>query len=260
MYIEEVLNSCDTLYPNPYTKDEKYAWCDELSSMLALKHNIQYEKTELFEEDGRFTLPEGVTSPLLEALICGNVEIKKPDFYKWGIICRDIDGRCEIELTKNKSFKRIYAVYIVPYEKIRNIVFEGEAEFSENSIKLGNTRFRTGDELEITVDDTVYKDIFVTGCEEQNDSFIVSIAPNILPVGAYSCKICRKVTEATVCPPPYDNMYIDYVLGKICYYQNDFAACNNHTSIFNAKLADYISWLKSHPVTGYANTKLKNWW
>lgn len=260
LYIEEVINSCDALYPNPYTEAEKYFWCDELSFLLAVKFNIQYEKTELIEENGKFILPEGVTSSLLETLICGNVEIKKPDFYKWGIICRDVGGRCEIELAQNKSFKRIYAVYIIPYEKIRNIVFEGEAEFGENTFKIAKSLFRPGDELEITVNDTVYKNIFVIENEQSDGESLVLIKGGLIPDGICNCKICRKITEQTMCQPPFDSMYIDYVLGKICYYQNDFAACNNHMSMFNSKLADYSMWLKSHPVAGYKKTKLENWW
>lgn len=211
MYIEEVLKACDTLYPNSYTSEEKYFWCDELSYMLALKYNIAYEKKEL-------TIPE------------------------------------------NNGFKRIYAVFAVPHKKIRNAVFEGIAEFGDGFFKIGENIFCAGDTLEITADGQKYDNITVLGVREEDGEFVFSVKAGVLPEGKHDSVIRRRITEQTVCIPPYDSMYIDYVLGRICYYQNDFAACNNHMTAFNSKLDDYERWLKKNPVTGYEKSRFKNWW
>lgn len=258
MYIEEVLKICDMLYPNSYTNEEKYLWCDELSDMLALKYNTAYEKKELFEKDGWLTLPDGVTASLIKKLICGGEEIT--DLESYGIICRERDGRAELTLPEKGGFRRIYAVFIVPHKKIRNAVFEGEAEFGEGFFKISKNIFCAGDKLEITVDEQKYDDITVLDTREENGGFVFSIRAGLLPEGRHECKIRRKITDRTACIPPYDSMYIDYILGKICYYQNDFAACNNHMSSFNSRLEDYACWLKKNPVTGYEKARLRNWW
>lgn len=258
MYIEEVLKACDTLYPNSYTSEEKYFWCDELSYMLALKYNIAYEKKELFEKDGSFALPEGVTASLIKKLIYGGEEIT--DIEKHGIICRDRDGRAELTMPENNGFKRIYAVFAVPHKKIRNAVFEGIAEFGDGFFKIGENIFCAGDTLEITADGQKYDNITVLGVREEDGEFVFSVKAGVLPEGKHDSVIRRRITEQTVCIPPYDSMYIDYVLGRICYYQNDFAACNNHMTAFNSKLDDYERWLKKNPVTGYEKSRFKNWW
>ncbi len=261
MHIKQVISACDTFYPNPYTTDEKYFWCDELSSLLKLKYNTEYVKSELKEADGKYLLPEGVFSSMLDKIICGDRVLKKQDFRKFGILCTDYSDGGEIILPQPASFKRVYAIYLEPYEKIRNISFEGNLVFGEDYFLTDKNLFRQGDILKITIGEDVFEDVFVLDCLEEADGRIAVIIKGAeFTEGDAECKIEREVMEETICPPPYDSMYIDYVLGKICYYQNDFASCNNHMSLFNSKLADYEKWLKSHPITDYTETKLRNWW
>lgn len=261
MYIEQVITACDTLYPNPYTESEKYFWCDELSELLKIKYNTEYIKSELFEADGKYLLPEGVCSSMLDSIICGDRVLKKQDFREFGILCSDNSGQGEIILPESQSFKRVYAIYIEPYEKIRNITFSGKLSFGSDYFLIDENLFRPGDTLKITIGEDIFDNVFVLDFLTDDSGKI-----KIITAGAEfkeqetDCVIQRKVMEKTVCPPPYDNMYIDYLMGKICYYQNDFSACNNHMSLFNVKLADYDKWLKSHPIVDYSQSKIKNWW
>ncbi len=262
MYIEQVINACDTFYPNPYTKEEKYFWCDELSELLTLKFNTQYVKSELFEADGKYLLPEGVSASMLDKIICGNQILKKQDFREFGILCADTKRGCEISIPDQKSFKRVYAIYIKPYEKIRSIEFEGVLEFGENYFLIGDNILRVGDILKITVGENTFEDVFVLSLSEDDESGMIKagVAGAVFETGEKACRIERKVMEKTIAPPPYDGMYIDFVLGRICYFQNDFNTCNNHMMLFNSKLADYDKWLKSHPIVDYSVSKIRNWW
>lgn len=262
MYIEQVINACDTFYPNPYTKEEKYFWCDELSGMLNVKYNTQYVKSELFEADGRYLLPEGVSASMLDKIICGSEILKKQDFRELGVLCADTDSGCELSIPHQKSFKRLYAIYIKPYEKIRCIDFEGSIEFGEDFFLIDENILRVGDILKITVGEDVFDDVFVLSLSNDSESGKIraEVSGALFETGVKNCRIERKVMEKTIAPPPYDSMYIDYVLSKICYFQNDFAACNNHMLLFNSKLADYDKWLKSHPIVDCSVSKIRNWW
>lgn len=262
MYIKDVIEKCDLLYPNSYTLEEKYFWCDELSEILTIKYNTRYVKSELSECGGSYILPENITSSMLCCLILQDEVIKKQDFARFGILCFDKDARAEIVLPASKVFSRVYAVYIQGYEKIRNINEELTVTFEDGAFICDKELFKEGDILDITIGEESFSDIYVLGVNHDEDTgkTRVLISSGDIPRGEKKAKIFRRVTEQTVCPPPFDSMYIDYVLGKICYYQNDFSACNNHMTLYNLKLLEYEKWLKSHPVIGYKKKKLKNWW
>lgn len=65
----------------------------------------------------------------------------------------------------------------------------------------------------------------------------------------------------TLAPAPYDEMYIDFILAKCCYYQRDFDAYNQHITAFNSKLKDFASWYISHNMPKRdSENKIINWW
>lgn len=260
MYIKQVLNTCDTLYQNPYTESEKYAWCDELSELLALKYNSELLKTELILQNGKYILPENVSISLLEKIILGDEEVKKSEFARYGINSYDNFGRGEFNLPEGLSYSRVYAVYLKPHDKIRAFKLSGNISFGENCFFTDEGVFKQGDVLKITVGDEVFENVLVLETQKSEGRIKNVISNPLIAEGEREAEIEREITDKTVCPPPYDNMYVDFVLGKICYYQNDFSGCNNHMLLFNSKLSDYEKWLKSHPITGYSEVRLKNWW
>ena len=73
--------------------------------------------------------------------------------------------------------------------------------------------------------------------------------------------ITDPISEETIAPPPYDRMYIDFVLAKICYYQRDYDAYNQHIISFNSKLEDFARWYieRNMPVRTTDNA-VRNWW
>lgn len=74
-------------------------------------------------------------------------------------------------------------------------------------------------------------------------------------------KISEPMEDETVAPPPYDAMYIDYILAKCCYYQRDYEAYNQHTMLFDTRLNDFAKWYieRNMPVRETDN-KVKGWW
>lgn len=74
-------------------------------------------------------------------------------------------------------------------------------------------------------------------------------------------KISDPIEDETVTPSPYDAMYVDYLLAKCCYYQRDYEAYNQHTLLFDARLADFANWYieRNMPVRETDNS-VKGWW
>lgn len=81
------------------------------------------------------------------------------------------------------------------------------------------------------------------------------------PVQKEYTGIDDPMAEETIPPAPYDRMYLDFILAKICYYQRDYDAYNQHIISFNSKLEDYAKWYieRNMPVRETKNT-VKNWW
>ena len=73
--------------------------------------------------------------------------------------------------------------------------------------------------------------------------------------------ISDPTEDETLVPPPYDVMYIDFLLAKCCYYQRDYDAYNQHIISFNSKLEDFAKWFieRNMPIRESEN-KINNWW
>lgn len=73
--------------------------------------------------------------------------------------------------------------------------------------------------------------------------------------------ISDPITDETVVKPPYDAMYIDYLIAKCCYYQRDYDAYNQHILLFNNTLSDYAKWYieRNMPERDTKN-RVNNWW
>lgn len=74
-------------------------------------------------------------------------------------------------------------------------------------------------------------------------------------------KIKDPLSDKTVINAPYDEMYVDFLLAKCCYYQRDFNAYNQHIVAFNSKLEDYAKWfIQRNMPQRKTKNKLNNWW
>lgn len=84
--------------------------------------------------------------------------------------------------------------------------------------------------------------------------------------------VYRKKTEAyqlgddgtvpedlkTVCPAPYESMYIDYVCAQVAFQQNDAVEYNKFIGSFNDKLNSYKSFYGSNAPANVSR-QFKNW-
>nr|DAW92328.1 MAG TPA: Protein of unknown function (DUF2375) [Caudoviricetes sp.] len=266
MYINEVVRSCDALYPNQYTLEEKYHWCDEFSAILTSEVCPVYETRTLETENGDFLLPEDLGFEQIERIRWGSREMEKRDFRSYGIRYIPLypQGRV-IFPEKFKKNRQIEVVYQKGAEPVRVVDLKGVSFLiiTTNVFEMVDCPLLPGDMIRLTVEGQVYDDVAVTDIgpgTTSRKSRVTVIPPRALPgSGLFSADIFRYVTDKTVCPAPYDRIYVDYLCGKICFYQRDFEAYNQHMAVVNSRLSAYERYLKKNaPLDG--SGQLKNWW
>lgn len=235
MKITEAIGRADALYPNSYTREEKLNWAYELTAMIYEQYKKTYDSVELYGGMEGIQLPPSVLEEDVEGLYVDGVWYDKVDARSF----EDLLGR-------DAAVKIVYKVRPEPYEEP---IYEGSYLVHDNGITISDTYFRAGDRLRITKEGSGAEyDIM----EADDDIYLFKEA---FPYqGSTQLTIQKLVTADTPVPPPYDSMYVDFLLGKIAYYQNDYEEQNKHMTQFNAKLGEYANWYKqTNPVkTGVA--------
>ncbi len=268
MYINEVLRTCDMLCPNEYSNEEKYIWCDELSAMIMNEHLKTYGKITLEAgEDGSYLLPEGITFEMIDRVIDGAREIDKMDFRSYGIeYYYGKRGRFVFPV-RNRVRGSIDVVYLKKHEPIRSVNINDTVRFERGGFYVPNTKLIEGDVITVEIDGRNFDDIPIL---EVNAVDAENCFANV-PAGTFDslfsagetekniqCEIKRIITDETVCDPPYDRMYVDYVNAQICYYQRDFDTYNQHMNLFNQRIAAYQTYLQQRR-TQDKDGKMVNW-
>ena len=248
MYIGEVIRRAQSYCPSEYDINEMYSWCDEVSSMLAIEdRNVFVKETFTPTSDGSILLPGDVKFENVYSVTVDGKELRKEDL-------RNIE---------NKKFSRypVEVVYLKPYSPIRAVSYKGDITVDKESslIILDSNIFRAGDTLDITIgDETVQVQVFEINFNDGMCEMCVTTGKlDGLPEMGFA-QIERVVTDKTVCDAPYDSMYIDYIIAKICIYQRDFNTYNQFMASFNSRLNAYKKWITNQ--LPQAGGRLKNWW
>lgn len=262
MYINEAISAADKYYPNEYELPEKYLWCDEVSSMLAIEDRRVYKEKRLpIARDGTVLLPENVSIEYIDKVIYKGKELAKQDDRTFGRAIT-VNGYCVGE--GDGDF--VTVVYLVPYEPIRLIKYNGDVIINNenNSVKIKSCEFIIGDTLILQSGDTTVTDIPLLDIEcDINAEYPYTLICG----GGYldelsdensNCIITRYVTDKTVCDAPFDGMYVDYLLAKINMHQRDIPAYNQHITAFNSRLNAYKKWVNEHSPKDEG--KIINWW
>ena len=260
MYINEVVRICDSLYPNPFDRHEKYHWCDELSSTIRMVYDPVYVKCcPERGQDGGYLLPEGVQFSMISRILRGNRELKKEDFRGFGIYTAATEHGERIYSVPEGSGE-LTVIYKKPHENIRDIEYlDRAAEFGDGYVILEKCEFRRGDILTIRVGEQTVSDVAVLDVFPEDKEMVRVILSPTGFSGRLTADFRRDVTEQTVCEAPYDSMYIDYVLGNICYYQRDMSGYEAHMERFHQKMKEYAYWLKQNNQKEQGR-RICNWW
>ena len=73
--------------------------------------------------------------------------------------------------------------------------------------------------------------------------------------------ISDVLSEVTLIKAPYDEMYVDFLLAKCCYYQRDYDGYNQHIVAFNSRLEDFSKWyIRRNMPKRESENRVKGWW
>ena len=248
MYIGEVIRRAQSYCPSEYNKDEMYLWCDEVSAMLTIEdRNVFIKETLAPDSEGRILLPMNVGFENIISVRVGGRELKKEDLRSIGSI-----KSCALPAE---------IIYLKPYSSIRTVVYNGDIviDKTQSCIIINENSFRKGDSVVFTVDNITaeLRILDTEGCSEKYCLYAPQGCLDNFPDTGKG-KIERIVTEKTVCDAPYDTMYIDYIIAKICMLQRDFETYNQFMTSFNSRLLAYKRWITNQ--LPQAGGQLKNWW
>lgn len=226
MLITEVLQKTDSLYPNHYSREQKLDWCYEVTAAIAETVNKVYDVYTMLGGQEDYFLPPNI---LMEDI---------RHIYVDGRKYTKVDNRsfCEMIPKNAKEIRIVYKRRWLPY---REIVLEDTYTFGTDRILVPEHDFIIGDNLNVTIDGQT---INCNVLDLEGDDVITK--DDTFTAGEKRAKIELVLLDETIPPPPYDSMYIDYVIGKIAYYQNDMDEYNKQMTAYNDKLYDYSLWYK----------------
>lgn len=226
MTIEKVLQSVDNLYPNHYSKQQKLDWCYEVTANVAETVNKVYDTYTMPGGEEDYYLPPGI---LLEDVRYIYVDGRK---------CAKVDDRSFRDMIP-KNAKEVKVVFKRRWTPYREIHLNGTYTFGTDRITIPGHDFTIGDNLNVTIEGET------TNCNVLDlDGDDVITKDDTFVAGEKQAEIELVLSDETLPPPPYDSMYIDYVIGKIAYYQNDMEEYNKQMTAYNDKLYDYSFWYK----------------
>ena len=248
MYIGEVIRRAQDYCPSEYNINEMYLWCDEVSSMLAIEdRNVFIKETLIPDAAGQVLLPPNVKFENIISVSSGGKMLKKEDLRNISI-----DKGCSLP---------VELIYLKPYIPIRVISYTGEVTVDKENLTLivDTHLFKTGDIITVQLEG-VSKELLVSDVKFSNEKYLLTMLDGNLDDFSDSGNaiIERVVTDKTVCDAPYDGMYIDYIIAKICMYQRDFNTYNQFMTSFNSRLNAYKKWITNQ--LPQAGGRLKNWW
>lgn len=250
IYINDVIERVEQLRPSEYDVSEMYMWCDEVSAMLTVEDRRFYrEKKLIVGPDGCILLPEDISIENVEFILDGIKRIHKRDL-------RSVSHRHILlpHHTAGDTPRTVRVVYFESYEPIRLTKYKGELVInkSDSSMIMNDCEFVSGDTL-IIEDHNDFSDpipllkVRFAPDDETCRRFVLYTAYGALdPLSKthYTDAVVRRIVdEMTVCEPPFDSMYVDYIHAKISLYQGETSVYNQFMTSFNSKLAAYKKWL-----------------
>lgn len=230
MNLGEVIHKADGFYPNRYSLTEKLDWCYEVSSTIRSEINKQYACIQTDVPNLREVIDQ-IGYDYLESIISGTKTHPKTDVRTWynngiDILAPDIRGT-------------VKAVYLTMPEPYRYAEYLGNAEIIDGLfIPEEACGFRKGDMITICFDGKKQ------AAEIEEDISGKYRLKNWTQLFRGELSAKKELNEPLECEAPYDYLYVDFLLGKMCYYQSDYDSYNQHMAQYNNKIMLYQKWVK----------------
>lgn len=235
MKLTEVVQRAKELYPHHYTDEEALSWCWELTGEICDKYKklydtVEWEAPDKESQTDAFVLPPGILWEDVEAAYADGRKLAKVDECSF---CREYAG---------KRVKIVYRLRPEPYVMpVLTEETEGEFAVAGSTITIeAAVQFAPGERLDIWRGDgekgryTVF----------DRDGYVYTLDKDINTSGSGLYSVQKVLDAVTPVPPPYDMMYIDFLLAKVAYYQNDLEGYNKHMAMVNSRMNDYAYWYK----------------
>ena len=280
MFIKEAIERADKLINNEYDIDEKYHWCDVVSAELRAMRNDFKRVDLILYNDNTYLLPEDCDISSVEKIIAAGQEIPKRDMRTNGLYMSYAAGAAAIIVEFGSRTDRlcdtITIVYKPIYRPIRTpketdvtaVLTAGSDAITDDTITVSPTSpFIAGDTVKLTAGSkTAEASILIRrvipNYDYRNLKCELTCGKGELSAIGYGSKTIdmeRVVTDRTLCPPPYDEMYIDYIAAQICFYQRKTDIYQQHIARYNTRMADYKLYLKDTEAVN-DHTQFVNWW
>lgn len=269
MYINDVIRLAQNFCPSEYSTDEMYLWCDEVSAMLDAEKNQRYDEVAVsIEKDGSVLLPEDVNFENIAFVSGDDVVLKKENFSQYGYNRMRIKGQPERIWKRDAKPSVLRVVYEKPFEALRLVKYVGEADFAKDGFTVSKKLFKVGDVVTVKQKTSAETKEFVeipilavTQNEKNRGEYVNKVSETDgakWETGTHNCEITRFVTDKTLCPPPYDSMYVSYILAKISLYQHDSVQYSNHMAMFSELFSAYKKRLVGR--VPCVKRSFENWW
>lgn len=292
MLINEAIRRADSLVDNEYSIEEKYHWCDIVSSELKSLYARKYKRVRLFRwSDGKFLLPQDCMFEYIEKLIFMGHEIEKQDMRSFGFVTEQSgSGRThlvyapesaqafvsQLEVASPSAAEMIEVVYLPPHRPIRRIFLNAEpiivpqkdSTGKRSTLRMGtDCPFLEGDTVDVTSGDTKVTLHILSRKADFNDMELTMYytleyaegEADELPSGELKADMCRIITDETVCAPPYDELYVDYICAQICFFQRKYDVYQQFISRYNERMREYGNLMKEFEAEN-DRTTFVNWW
>lgn len=245
MNIGDVLETADRLYPNNFTIREKLGWCSDVSHTIRNEVNKRYDFIRT-DADGVLDAVSKVGIDRVQSVMTKERTFPKSNVRNWssgGIVPDDVSGEVRV-------------VYLINSKPFRYARYNGDITIKNNFIVFGGAHdFEDGDV--ILVGTAKREEPYEVTASQTGES--IRLIGAAIPDYSGEAVVEKKLCDALECDAPYDYMYVDYLIGKMCFYQNDFESCNQHMAQYNNKMALYQRFIKSRD--SYANdANFRGYW
>lgn len=243
MNIGDVINTADRLYPNSFDIREKLAWCSDVSHTIRNEVNKRYDFVRT-DADNVLDVIGKIGMDRVQSVMSRERIFRKSNVRSWNNgLPEDVYGEVRV-------------VYLIDSKPFRFEEYNGDIKLKNNFIVCEKKHsFEVGDVLLIGIEGHE-NDFEVTVCEV-GDSILTK--GDKLPEYDGEAVIVKKLCDELECCAPYDYMYVDYLIGKMCFYQNDYESCNQHMTQYNNKIALYQRFIKAREAYS-DDVKFREYW
>lgn len=240
MTIKSLIELINAIAPNSCPDTQMLYWYNQCESIIKTKAKPIFKYIETIIAGGVVKLPDGYDSEDIEAVYMNGKLTDKLDFRS---------GFVKKEMRKSK----IGIVLREHHKEIIEKVYEGDIFFDGEKLTMPGHSFCEGEK--IAIESSLFKGN-VTILKVCGDELFVN---KLFDINDCDGKATLLMDIDVLLKPPYDKLYVDYILAQIDYYNKDYEGYNNNSYLFN-ELLDELIRKNSGKAPGTKNMNMRGIW